>query len=219
MEDFTESCKFKNKAKQLEFNIPNMPKDGFIASRMNKDNFWNLMFLLLPSIPLFIAQTLMDFIPGGAFLLLVILILSPYLVSKANKVEYRDDMFRSTSTNRILCPYMPKATGFILWCSIPFTAFCILLLHAKARHLDENMALYNAIFWFVPTMYFILKNLPISIIFNKKAWTKGDGNNELYSSDGHWNNNLFKENHFTHPSNYYRDIRNSFSEGNIYHRK
>ena len=31
MEDFTESCKFKNKAKQLEFNIPNMPKAGFIA--------------------------------------------------------------------------------------------------------------------------------------------------------------------------------------------
>jgi hypothetical protein len=218
MEDLTKPFKFKNKAKQLEFDIPNMPKAGFIASRMNKDNFWNLMFLILPSIPVFIAQEVMDFIPGGAFLLLAILILSPYLVSKANKVEYRDDMFRSTSTNRILCPYMPEAVGFILWLAIPFTTLWV--LYIKYPLLNKNLAVYNLVFWFVPTMYFILKNLPISIIFNKTAWTKGDRNNQLYSSpNNHWNNNLFKANHFTHPNNYYRDIRNSFSKGNIYHRK
>jgi hypothetical protein len=46
MQDFTKPFKLENKAKQLEFNIPNQPKTGFIDSRMNKDNFWNLMFWL-----------------------------------------------------------------------------------------------------------------------------------------------------------------------------
>ena len=94
---------------------------SFIKARLNKDNFWNLMFLTLPSLPVFIAQEAMDLISGGIFLLLATLVLSPYLVSRANKVEYKDDMFHSISTKRVLCPYMPEAVGFVLWLAIPFT--------------------------------------------------------------------------------------------------
>ena len=160
---------------------------SFIKARLNKDNFWNLMFLTLPSIPVFIAQEAMDLISGGIFLLLATLVLSPYLVSRANKVEYKDDMFHSISTKRVLCPYMPEAVGFVLWLAIPFTTLWV--LYIKYPLLNKNLAVYNLVFWFVPTMYFILKNLPIAIIFNKTAWTKGNGTSVFDSSSSDWKNN------------------------------
>ena len=193
---------------------------SFIKARLNKDNFWNLMFLTLPSIHVFIAQEAMDLISGGIFLLLATLVLSPYLVSRANKVEYKDDMFHSTSTKRALCPYMPEAVGFVLWLAIPFTTLWV--LYIKYPLLNKNLAVYNLVFWFVPTMYFILKNLPIAIIFNKTAWTKGNGTSVFDSSSSNWRNSqhhLSTTESFMHPINAYRDPRNSFLQGNIYHRK
>lgn len=147
---------------------------NFINVRLNKDNFWNLMFLILTSLIVFIAQQIMDIIPAGFLLLLAAITLSPYFIARFNAVKYEDNEFISSTTNRNLGQYAPKYLGFLIWCGIPFTVFWVLLLHSKAPYLDENMALYNAIFWFVPTMYFILKNLPISMIFNKKSWT-GNG--------------------------------------------
>ena len=155
-----------------------------IKARLNKDNFWNLMFLTLPSFAVFIAQEVMNLIPGGILLLLATLILSPYLVSRVNKVEYKDDMFHSTSTKRALCPYMPEAVGFVLWLAIPFTTLWV--LYIKYPLLNKNLAVYNLVFWFALTMYFILKNLPIAIIFNKTAWTKGNGTSVFDSSSDNW---------------------------------
>ena len=147
------------------------------------------MFLILPSLAVFIAQEVMDLIPCGFLILLATLIFTPYLVSKVNKVEYKDDMFHSTSTKKVLCSHMPKNLGFVLWSTIPFTAFWILFLHNKQPNLDENLAVYNIIFWFVPTIYFILKNYPIAMIFNKTAWTKSDGTSASYNfSDNRRNN-------------------------------
>lgn len=189
MQDFTKLFKVENNPKQLEFNLPKQPKTGFITARINKDNFWNLMFWILPTGIIFFAQTLVDLITGGDFFLLASVILSPYLISRFNSVEYKNDEFRSSATNRKLGTYAPKYLGFILWLAIPFTAFWILLLHSKMRKLDENFAVYNLIFWFIPVMYCILQNLPISIVFNKTTWTKGDGTQSYdtdfnYLSDG-----------------------------------
>lgn len=193
----------------------------FIKARLNKDNFWNLMFLILPSIPVFIVQEAMDLIPGGVFLLLATIILSPYLVSRSNKVEYKDDMFHSTSTKRALCPYMPEAIGFVLWSTIPFTAFWVLFLHNKKPSLDENLAVYNLIFWFVPTIYFILKNLPLTIIFNKTAWTKSNDAFVMDSSSNNWRSNRshFSDMRSTQQESILTSPRYSSLSCNIYHRK
>lgn len=218
MQDFTKPFKLENEAKQLELNIPNQQKTGFIASRMNKDNFWNLMFWLLPSGVIFLVQLLVDIVPGGNILLFASMILSPYLISKLNAVEYRNNEFHSNSTNRKLGTYDPKYLGFILWLAIPFSAFWILLLHSKMRQLDENFAVYNLIFWFVPVMYFILRDLPISIIFNKITWTKGDG---TVSSSGNSRN----RHHFSTANTHSRkesivtSPRYRYLSCNIYHRK
>ena len=41
--------------------------NDFINNRLNKDNFWNVMFLTLTSVIVFIAQLLMNIIPAGFF--------------------------------------------------------------------------------------------------------------------------------------------------------
>jgi len=187
---------------------------SFIKARLNKDNFWNLMFLTLPSIPVFIAQEAMDLISGGVFLLLATLILSPYLVSRANKVEYKDDMFHSTSTKRALCPYIPEAVGFVLWLAIPFTTLWV--LYIKYPLLNKNLAVYNLVFWFAPTMYFILKNLPIAIIFNKTAWTKGNGTSVFDSSSSDWKNN--PRHLSTNSDSKITCMSYDYLPGNMYHR-
>jgi hypothetical protein len=166
----------------------------FINARMNKDNFWNVMFLALTSLVIFIAQLLMDIIPAGFLLLFAAIILSPYCITRFNTVKYENNEFTSSTTNRKLGKYAPKYLGFLIWCAIPFSAFWILLLHSKAPYLDENMALYNAIFWLVPTIYFILKNLPISMIFNKKSWTEnGTASYSTMNSDNNFSSNAFDD--------------------------
>ena len=136
---------------------------NFINARMNKDNFWNVMFLTLTSMVVFIAQLLMNIIPAGFLLLFAAIILSPYFVAKFNSVKYENNEFISSAANRKLGQYAPKYLGFLIWCAIPFTTFWVLLIHSKAPYLDENMALYNAIFWFVPTMYFSCFHISLTI--------------------------------------------------------
>ena len=127
----------------------------FIITRLNKDNFWNLMFLVLPSLIILITQLLMDFIFAGFLLLFAAIIFAPYFIAKLNITKYQNNNFISSSTNRNFGNNIPKHLGFLLWCSIPFTVFWVLLLHKKAPYLNENIALYNLIFWFAPTMCFI----------------------------------------------------------------
>lgn len=188
---------------------------SFIKARLNKDNFWNLMFLTLPSLAIFIAQSTMNAVPGGLLILLATLIFAPYLVSRVNKVEYKNDMFHSSGTKRVLCPNMPEAVGFVLWSAIPFVAFWILFLHKKYPHLDENLAIYNLIFWFVPTIYFILKNLPIAFIFNKTAWAKSNGTSVFHSSNNNWRNN---SRHFSvNSDSKHTCMSYDYLPGNMYH--
>ena len=53
MEDFTTFCKTEAHNKAIKLQNAAKPQTGFIASRLNKDNFWNLVFAFL----LFLAWT------------------------------------------------------------------------------------------------------------------------------------------------------------------
>jgi hypothetical protein len=218
MEDLTKPFKFKNKAKQLEFNIPNMPKAGFIASRMNKDNFWNLMFFSV-SFTGFACGFIIPQLVGGIVFWLSI-IGAILFVKRNSPLTFNKEKLEFTTAqgNKV----KKSGVGFIFLIIISFflSAGIVGLIteYLSIDNLLLEQSLFVFFFTFLQSLYCILCNFPISVYFKKEAWVGGD-TSEFYSSNGHWNNNLFKENHFTHPSNYYRDIRNSFSEGNIYHRK
>ena len=106
---------------------------NFINNRLNKDNFWNVMFLTLTSTIVFVAQLLMNIIPAGFLLLFAAIIFSPYFIAKLNTVKYKNNEFISSTTNRKLGQYAPKYLGFVIWCGIPFSAFWIYYYIVKHR--------------------------------------------------------------------------------------
>jgi len=163
MQDFTKPFKLKNEVKQLELNIPNQPKAGFIASRMNKDNFWNLMFWLGMFLG-FTSAAYIDKQPISGILGVVTLFGMPYLVKRNadvtfDKMEQGAPMFIINGNKRV------NATGIgfiaLLVVSLPITA---VLTGAKSK-----LAILF-VFWFIPTLYCILRNLPIAVYFKKEAW-------------------------------------------------
>jgi len=167
MQDFTKPFKLKNEVKQLELNIPNQPKTGFIASRMNKDNFWNLMFWLGMFLG-FSSAAFIDKQPISGIIGVVTLFGMPYLVKRNtdvsfDKLEQGSPMFIINGNKRV------SATGIgfvsLLVVSLPITAV-LTGAHSKIAILF--------VFWFIPTLYCILRKLPIAVYFKKEAWV-GDG--------------------------------------------
>jgi hypothetical protein len=167
MQDFTKPFKLKNEVKQLELNIPNQPKIGFISSRMNKDNFWNLVYFVGMFIG-FASAVLIDKQPISGIIGVVTLFGMPYLVKRNaditfDKMEQGAPMFIINGNKRV------NATGIgfvaLLVVSLPITA---VLTGAKSK-----LAILF-VFWFIPTLYCILRNLPIAVYFKKEAWV-GDG--------------------------------------------
>jgi hypothetical protein len=166
MQDFTKPFKLKNEVKQLELNIPNQPKVGFIASRMNKDNFWNLMFWLGMFLG-FTSAALIDKQPISGIIGVVTLFGMPYLVKRNtdvsfDKLEQGTPMFIINGNKRV------NATG-IGFIALLVTAF---LITAIIR--TESKLTFFLFFWFIPALYCILRNLPITVYFKKEAWV-GDG--------------------------------------------
>lgn len=167
MQDFTKPFKLKNEVKQLELKIPNQPKTGFIASRMNKDNFWNLMFWLGMFLG-FTSAALIDKQPISGIIGVVTLFGMPYLVKRNTEVSF-DKLEQGTPMFIINGNKRVNATGIgfvaLLVVSLPITA---VLTGAKSK-----LAILF-VFWFIPTLYCILRNLPIAVYFKKEAWV-GDG--------------------------------------------
>ncbi len=166
MQDFTKPFKLKNEVKQLELNIPNQTKAGFISSRMNKHNFWNLMYWL----GMFIGFGSASFIaqPISGIICWIAIIGMPYLVKRNtdvtfDKMEQGAPMFIVNGNKRI------NATGIgfiaLLVASIPITA---VLTGAK------SILAMSFVMWSVPALYCILRNIPIAVYFKKEAWV-GDG--------------------------------------------
>jgi len=185
MQDFTKPFKLKNEVKQLELNIPNQPKTGFIASRMNKDNFWNLMFWLGMFLG-FSSAAFIDKQPISGILGVVTLFGVPYLVKRNtdvtfDKMEQGTPMFIVNGNKRV------NATGIgfvgLLVVSLPITA---VLTGAKSK-----LAILF-VFWFIPALYCILRNLPIAVYFKKEAWVgHGTASYGSSSSGGYYSSNQY----------------------------
>ena len=82
MKDFTTFCKIEKLNKAIELQNSANKQTGFIASRLNKDNFWNVVFLSGTTFSVGVAQLLIDLIPGGIILLFLTLLLAHILLAK-----------------------------------------------------------------------------------------------------------------------------------------
>ena len=162
MQDFTKPFKLKNEVKQLELNIPNQPKKGFIASRMNKDNFWNLMYWL----GMFLGFGSASFIaqPISGIICWIAIIGMPYLVKRNtditfDKMEQGVPMFIVNGNKRV------NATG-IGFVGLLVVSFFIAVLITRV----DSIPVFFLVLWFTPALYCILRNIPIAVYFKKEAW-------------------------------------------------
>lgn len=168
---------------------------GFIKSRLNIDNFWNLMFWLGMSGGISAALSLgeINAVLGGVLFWMTIIFV-PLIIKGCSEVAYIGNKVFLNSKGESLAGKYPKNLGAIIILAI------IMMIVTRL----------TAILFLIPTLYFIYKNCPVSILFNKYAWYANSGTG--FYQKGHAPS--FNTNRDIYYSPLYSDI-----SGNIYHRR
>ncbi|MEI7999521.1 MAG: hypothetical protein WCH62_08465, partial [Candidatus Omnitrophota bacterium] len=140
----------------------------------NRDNFWNLMlwFGISFSWPviLFVGKPVID--SGAWTFLLVILFVVPYLAAQGAKVSFDKEKGFLNKEGKSLKNVYPRKFGMVIFLTI-LSPVLILFL---AGMLQSDILIFLVIGFLLPlvlltpTLYFIIKNCPITILFNKNAW-------------------------------------------------
>ncbi|WP_341753795.1 hypothetical protein [Candidatus Tisiphia endosymbiont of Dioctria rufipes] len=85
---------------------------NWIKSRLNKDNFWNLMFWRGICFSVFLSEQIADFSGiGGLVSLVLSLTLIPYILTRFNQVKYTDNKIFLNSQGEDLTNRLPKRLG------------------------------------------------------------------------------------------------------------
>jgi hypothetical protein len=184
MEDFTEFAEARKAAKHQTIQSSATEQTGFIASRLNRDNFWNLMFAFMLflgwSALLAAPQSFGSIIFWLSFIGAVVLVKhNSYLIFDKKKLE-----FTTSSGAKI------KKSGllFIILIVASFIVSGILgMTITGTENIEDSfftqilIALLAAL---IPSLYCILRNFPIAVYFKKEAWI-GDGSNNSYRPGGY----------------------------------
>jgi len=149
---------------------------GFIKSRLNKDNFWNLMFLVATASGIMFSEWLMA-IPEVSLVGLLTLITSltfvPWLMISLNSVSWvggkvfvnKQGQVTNTKSLKWLLLVFPAIAGSI----VVVPDFLEILFSSDA--LDRFIiTLVFTSFLIAPVLFFILINCPISILFNRNSY-------------------------------------------------
>ena len=189
---------------------------SFIKARLNKDNFWNLMFCLL-----MFAGVAIAFATDTMILSWITIIGVVWLEKTKSEITFNKDNleFVINGNKRI------KTSGkeFILLMFVSFGFMALIGLILDSLTIDDSPILLAAMMGlliFLPVLYCILRNLPIAVYFKKEAWIT-EGGTESYSSSEDWRNSQH------HLSNTHSNIQESILTSpryishscNIYHHK
>jgi hypothetical protein len=213
MEDFTEFAEARKAAKHQTIQSSATEKTAFIASRLNRDNFWNLMFAFM----FFIALASGFIIPqpfGGlmywifAIGAIVLVKFNSYITFDKEKLEF------TTGQGLKIKKYGVMFIGLLLVSTA--LAVGIMALFPDVDLKDSVLLkLLLSFFWaFFPSLYCILRNFPIAVYFKKEAWIV-DSSNNSYRPGRH--------NTHSNPSLSLDRLRNdpinSWNSTNIYYRR
>ena len=186
---------------------------NFIKARLNKDNFWNLMFFQL----FFIALSLGNIIPQplGIIIFFVIFIGTIILIKYNCPLTFDKDKLKFTTNLGITIQKSGIGLIFLVFTSA-FVAALISTPISKKLSIENSILEQLLIIFFttlLTSMYCILQNFPIAVYFKKEAWST-DKNNSSYPSRNRNNSEplLSGKRMLTDP-------RNQWYSGNIYHRK
>lgn len=148
---------------------------------LKKDRFWNFVFWFGMSfgfaITFSIPRELQDKYALSTVLIWLTLVGVPLLVRHFSKTTFvKEKMFLNSEGDLITEKQVPKSTFLALLAGVGLTFFIAEIFLPRGY---SNFFL-DLIFWLSLfsgiSVYFIYKNCPISILFNRKAW-------ELYLSN------------------------------------
>ena len=186
MQDFTKPFSIDTKPKQaraeasepkVDMTTPNLtkqPQKTFWDSRMNKSNFWNLMFgvgfILGMGLFFILALGNASPLPPYAFIIFwTTLIGIPIIVRHFSKVTFTDGKFLTIEGRELDIPNQLPNGFFIVVTTIGMVILIETILHKFPRMhgnaivnlIVSPIFVISLIFNFV--LFFILKNCPISI--------------------------------------------------------
>ena len=150
---------------------------GFIKLRLNKDNFWNLMFLVATASGIMFSEWLMA-IPKVSLVGLLTLITSltfvPWLMISLNSVAWVEGSKVFVSKQGRVINTKPLKWLLLIF---PAIAGSIVVVPDFLETLFSSDALDRFIitlvftsFLIAPVLFFILINCPISILFNRNSY-------------------------------------------------
>ena len=174
MKDFTNTAKQQqhNKALVKNATTQDVNNSGFIASRLNRDNFWNLMFFLGTSLG-FIITVLIGFMP----LALLFVITTGWLVKYNSCATFNKETKEFITNNGTK---LKKNAGEF----VKLILVSIALMFLTGLGLD-SLRVSDSLIWpilllnvttFIPALYCILLNFPIAVFFYKAAWQNAEDN-------------------------------------------
>lgn len=161
---------------------------SFIKARLNKDNFWNLMFFLTFFIELSIGYATPQ--PFGGVIFWFAIIVAILLIKHNSHLTFDKEKLEFTTSqgNKI-----QKAGLLFIWLLIIsfFLSAGIVGLITEwfsIKHLLLEQFLFAFFFTLLPSLYCIIRNFPIAVYFKKEAWV-GDGTIQAHNFSEHNRNN------------------------------
>lgn len=146
---------------------------SFIKARLNRDNFWNLMFWLEMTVGLTSAVLLsLAEYNKLAFIGFWLTILGvPYIIQKACRVSFNEEKNFLNSKGEILNEKIPNSFAVIASTAAGVALSGLVMdSYFKNTNLLIAISIIIALLFLIPTLYFIYKNCPIAILFNKNAF-------------------------------------------------
>ncbi len=195
---------------------------------MKKDNFWNLVFWVGMS-----AGTVVSFFlapkanseQGFSYLALAVflstLIGVPILVRSFSKVTFvKENIFVNSEGRELKVPKDLPMAFFVIVGTVGSMILAGLLLYKyKVSHFIVPFIMIPLLFG-IPTLFFIFKNCPISILFNRKVWSVMAKVNRRLNNFNHFHNatsQTTSSSNFS-SSNWQTDPSCNLYAGNIYNR-
>jgi hypothetical protein len=216
MEDFATFCKTEKHNKTIELQNSAKPQTGFIASRLNKDNFWNIVFFV--GIVGIVGSS--EYIARNIDRSLVLPITIPVIISISyilarfmNKVQSNQKLEK----DKFIFGQTLLAISIL---TVAFVAFPFFFLEGK---IVLKLLITNIVSWFIltPTLYSINKNIPISFYFHKNAWyVEGASSNSSNDSVGRSHNSFSRDiSQINSPYNRRHNPINNYSATNSHYRR
>jgi hypothetical protein len=182
---------------------------NFINARMNKDNFWNVMFFitLVGGVGIAFATNIM--------ILSWFAIAGSIWIAKRNSSIFFDkekSEFVINDNKRL------KASGaeFIILMFASFGVMAIIGFILDGLKIDDSplvLATMMSLLALLPIIYCIFRNLPIAVYFKKEAWSGGKSDSSYPSRNRNNSKPLLGLERMR------TDPLNSWNSTNIYHRR